>query len=97
MFVTLVSNSGEGTRRQVEVAPGTTLNDFVASQGFGDSSRFKVRVNRFEVNGNPVLEQGDTISVTPSKIAGALEVAIEIAKAEGDVALASGLETLLTY
>lgn len=72
MRVTLNSNTGEGTTQTLDVSPGTIVRDFLDDQNLNDPSRFTVRVNNRAVDlDTEVLQDGDRISVTPLKVAGA--------------------------
>ena len=66
-------NQGAGTAETVPVNPGTTLAQFLTAKQLYDSSRYSWTVNRREVD-NPeteILQEDDSVSVTPEKVPGA--------------------------
>jgi len=74
--VFMVSNSGNGVPVRFPVAEGTTLDAFLnVSFDGGDLDDFviKVRSNGTSVQayGEYVLQDGDRVSLTPSKVEGA--------------------------
>ena len=72
MKVLFINNHGSGYADYVDVAEGTRIDKFVAeklpSQGADD---LLIRVNRQPVPADYVLQEGDRISATPTKIEGA--------------------------
>lgn len=72
MQITLISNSGDGDTQTITLDEGTTLATFCGNYGFSDSDRFSVRVNKRVVPTSEVLQDGDRITVTPTKVPGAL-------------------------
>jgi sulfur carrier protein ThiS len=70
--IRLVSNEGAGFADTVEVADNTTIGELFAQRMPGqDASRFNIRVNGDNVQRNEVLCNGDRVTITPNKIAGA--------------------------
>ncbi len=73
--VTLVSNNGSGLPCHVPVVEGTTLEKFLEVSFDGDPDEFttRVRANGVTVDAHCdyVLQDGDKISMAPSKIEGA--------------------------
>jgi len=68
-----VNNNGSGFADYVEVAEGTTVEQFFAERvPHGKPQDYLIRVNRQPVAANQVLQEGDRISVTPTKIEGAM-------------------------
>jgi hypothetical protein len=73
MKLLYVNNDGGGFADYVDVTPGTTVETF-----FGErmSSRkpddFLIRVNRQPVARDYVLQENDRVTITPTKIEGAL-------------------------
>lgn len=72
MRILLLNNEGAGFADYVEVEPGTTVAQLFAmklpDRPTGD---FLIRVNRQPVAADQVLAEGDRVSITPTKIAGA--------------------------
>lgn len=72
MKIMYLNNDGGGYADYVEVSPGTTVDRF-----FGDRMTdrnpedFLIRVNRQPVPRDCVLQEGDRVSITPTKIEGA--------------------------
>jgi sulfur carrier protein ThiS len=72
MKVLYLNNEGAGFADHVEVEPATTVTKFFAQRLPGRKAEdFLIRVNRQPVAADQVLQDGDRISITPSKIAGA--------------------------
>ena len=73
MRILYVNNDGGGVADYVEVSPGMTVETF-----FNDKmpnrkpDDFLIRVNRQPVARDYVLQEGDRITITPTKIEGAL-------------------------
>ena len=67
-----VNNHGGGFADHVEVPEGTTIEKFF-SQRMPDqaSADFLIRVNRLPTPRDYVLQDGDRITITPTKIEGA--------------------------
>ena len=74
MKVLFVNNNGGGFADHIEVAEGTTVQklfeDRIAGGKPGD---YLIRVNRQPVAAEQVLQPGDRVSITPTKIEGAAE------------------------
>ena len=72
MKLLYINNEGAGFADHVEVADGTTVSQFFAKQMSGRAADdFLIRVNRQPVSADQVLQEGDRISITATKIAGA--------------------------
>ena len=73
MRVLFINNDGGGFADYIEVAEGTTV-DRLFSQQLPDREPedFLIRVNRQPVARDHVLQKGDRITMTPTKIEGAL-------------------------
>jgi sulfur carrier protein ThiS len=72
MKILLINNDGGGFADYVEVEGGTTVNQFFAKHMEGAKpSNYLIRVNRQPVAADQVLQDGDRISITPTKIEGA--------------------------
>ena len=73
MKILYVNNDGGGFADYVEVAEGTTVTKFFAEQvPHGKPQDYLIRVNRQPVAADQVLQEGDRVSLTPTKIEGAL-------------------------
>ena len=73
MKVLYVNNDGGGFADTVEVADGTTVAGFFAEKSPGRRpSDYLIRVNRLPASAEQVLQPGDRVTVTPTKIEGAL-------------------------
>ena len=72
MRLLFINNDGGGFANYVDVAPGTTVAQFLQKH-LSDQTpeNFMLRVNRQPVASDQVLQEGDRISATPVKIAGA--------------------------
>jgi sulfur carrier protein ThiS len=72
MRVLYVNNDGGGFADYVEVAEGTTVNKFFSQKmAGGEPCDYLIRVNRQPVPRDYVLQEGDRITITPTKIEGA--------------------------
>ena len=67
-----INNDGAGFADHVEVDDGLTVAAFFAEKLAGrKADDFLIRVNRLPTPADQVLQPGDRISITPSKIEGA--------------------------
>ena len=67
-----LNNDGAGFADYVEAPEGTTVEQFFADRiPNGKPQDYLIRVNRQPVAANQILQDGDRISVTPTKIEGA--------------------------
>ena len=72
MQVLYINNDGAGFADYLPVDPGTTVEAFFHKQvASGRAADYLIRVNRQPVARDYVLQDGDRISITPSKIEGA--------------------------
>ncbi|HAU39062.1 MAG TPA: molybdopterin converting factor [Phycisphaerales bacterium] len=70
--ILFVNNDGGGFADYVEVAPGTTVEKFFTQRIAGrDAADYLIRVNRQPVARDYVLQDGDRVTMTPTKIEGA--------------------------
>lgn len=73
--VTLVSNDGAGLPVQIPVAEGTTLEKFLEVSFEGNPDEFVIRVRcngtSVTVHEDYVLQDGDRVSLAPTKVDGA--------------------------
>jgi sulfur carrier protein ThiS len=72
MKVLCINNNGAGFADYVEIDTGTTVQQFFATQIPGGKPQdYLVRVNRLPVAAEQVLQEGDRVSFTATKIEGA--------------------------
>jgi hypothetical protein len=72
MKILYINNDGGGFADHVEIAAGTTVEAFFAERvTHGKAQDYLIRVNRQPVSANQVLQEGDRVSFTPTKIEGA--------------------------
>ena len=73
MKILLINNDGGGFADYVEVPEGTTVRQcFEKHIGHGSPANYLIRVNRQPVPSDQQLQDGDRISITPTKIEGAV-------------------------
>ena len=73
MKVFYLNNTGGGFADTIEVAEGTTLGQFFAQKMPGQSAQdYLVRLNRQPASAEEVLTDGARVSITPTKIQGAV-------------------------
>ena len=72
MRVLFINNDGGGFADYLEVAEGTTVGTFFCEQlPHGAPGDYLIRVNRLPATANQLLQAGDRVSITPTKIEGA--------------------------
>ncbi len=72
MQVLFINNHGSGYADYVDVANGTTIEEFLAKKlPNHQADDLLIRVNRQPVARDYVLQNGDRVSATPTKIQGA--------------------------
>jgi hypothetical protein len=72
MKVLVINNDGAGFADYLDVSNGTTVAQLFAQQsGQGKPSDYLIRVNRQPCASDQVLQEGDRVSITPTKIEGA--------------------------
>ncbi|QEG41329.1 molybdopterin converting factor [Roseimaritima ulvae] len=72
MKVLLINNDGAGFADYIDVDSGTSVGDLFAQRiGAGKEANYLIRVNRLPVARDQMLQEGDRISITPTKIEGA--------------------------
>lgn len=72
MKVLWINNDGGGFADYVEVVPGTTVKQFFEERLPGRKPEdYLIRVNRQHVASDCALQEGDRVSMTPTKIEGA--------------------------
>ena len=73
MKILVINNDGGGFADYVDVAEGTTVTQLLEQQiGSAKPSNYLIRVNRQPCPADQVLQEGDRISITPTKIEGAI-------------------------
>ncbi len=76
MKIFYINNSGAGFAEQIEVAQGTTLGQLFASRMPGcHPGDYLIRLNRQPAGSDEPLAEGSRVSITPTKIEGALACA----------------------
>ena len=71
MQIMYINNDGSGYCDHVETSEGTTVGSFFEQRVQGRPTDYLIRVNRQPVTSDQVLQPGDRISITPTKIQGA--------------------------
>ena len=73
MRIMYINNDGGGFADYINIADNTTVEQFFAIKMQGrDASDYMIRVNRQPVSRDCILREGDRVTVTPTKIEGAL-------------------------
>ena len=73
MRVLYVNNDGGGFADHIDIEAGTTVAELFEEKMPGRVPEdFLIRVNRQPVSAGQVLQEGDRISISPTKIAGAV-------------------------
>jgi hypothetical protein len=72
MRVLYINNDGGGFADHIEVAEGTSVAELFAQRlPSRQPEDYLIRVNRLPAGADQVLQEGDRISMTPTKIEGA--------------------------
>lgn len=72
MKILFINNDGGGFADQIEIADGTTVQElFQQKLPHGQPSEYLIRVNRQPTTSETVLQPGDRVTITPTKIEGA--------------------------
>ena len=72
MRVLFINNDGGGFADHIEIPDGQTVQElFAARLPHTKSQNYLIRVNRQPVTPDQVLQEGDRVSFTPTKIEGA--------------------------
>lgn len=72
MRVLFINNDGGGFADHIEIEPGTTVQSlFQQRLKSSQPQDYLIRVNRQPVSPDQVLQEGDRVSFTPTKIEGA--------------------------
>jgi len=76
MKVLVINNNGGGFADYVEIPEGTTVREMFQRQlAGGKPDQYLIRVNRLPTAADQILQEGDRISFTPTKIEGAQHTA----------------------
>jgi len=68
----LINNDGAGFADYINIDEGTTVAKLFAQRmPHGRAESYLIRVNRQPVASDQVLQEGDRVSITPTKIEGA--------------------------
>ncbi len=74
MRVLYINNDGGGFANYVDIAENTTVDKFFNEKLFGNKSEdYLIRVNRQPVARDYVLQEGDRVTATPTKVEGAVQ------------------------
>ncbi|WP_437192475.1 MoaD/ThiS family protein [Planctomicrobium sp. SH527] len=77
MKILFLNNLGAGFADQIDIPEGTTVAQlFEQRVSHGSPADYLIRVNRQPTTSDYVLQPGDRVSVTPTKIEGALRAGI---------------------
>jgi hypothetical protein len=72
MRILFINHDGGGFADHIDVPAGTTAEKFFHDQIRSGSPRdYLIRINRQPVASGQVLQEGDRVSITPTKIEGA--------------------------
>ena len=72
MQIMFINNFGGGFADYVNVEPGTSVERFFGQHmGEARPEDYLIRVNRMPVARDHVLQEGDRITITPTKVEGA--------------------------
>jgi hypothetical protein len=75
MTIVFINNHGGGFADRIEVAEGTTVKQLFETKLSGCQPQdYLIRVDRLPASADQVLHEGARVSITPTKIAGALLV-----------------------
>ena len=71
MKALFINNDGAGFADYVEIQLNTTVSQFFDQRCSGKPADYLIRVNRQPVTSDTILQEGDRITVTLTKIEGA--------------------------
>ena len=71
MRILFINNDGGGFADQIDIADGMTVQQLFEQRIKGHSTDYLIRVNRQPTTRETVLQPGDRVSITPTKIEGA--------------------------
>jgi sulfur carrier protein ThiS len=73
MRILFIDNDGAGFADHIDIAENTTIEQFFKIKMSGkEVSDYLIRVNRQPVARDYVLREGDRVTITPTKIEGAV-------------------------
>lgn len=73
MKILFINNDGGGFADHIDVADGTTVAELFAQRLPNRCAEdFLIRVNRLPTTKDQVLQEGDRVSMTPTRIEGAI-------------------------
>lgn len=72
MKVLFVNNDGGGFADHIEIDEGITVSELFAQRlPHSQAEDYLIRVNRMPASADQVLQEGDRVTMTPTKIEGA--------------------------
>lgn len=72
MKILFINNDGGGFADHIEIEDGITVSELFSQRSRGcQPEDYLIRVNRQPAAGDQVLQEGDRVSMTPTKIQGA--------------------------
>lgn len=72
MKILYINNDGSGFADHVDIVAGTTVQQFFGERvAHGRPEDYLIRVNRLPAAADQILQEGDRVSFTPTKIEGA--------------------------
>lgn len=75
MQILFINNDGAGFADQIEIDNGTNVQQlFEQKIPHGTPDSYLIRVNRQPTTSDYVLQPGDRVSITPTKIEGAIPI-----------------------
>jgi sulfur carrier protein ThiS len=75
MRILFIDNDGAGFADYIDIAENTTVEQFFKIKMSGrEASDYLIRVNRQSVAKDYVLREGDRVTITPTKIEGAVKM-----------------------
>jgi sulfur carrier protein ThiS len=75
MRILFIDNDGAGFADYIDIAENTTVEQFFTIKMSGrEASDYLIRVNRQPVAKDYVLREGDRVTITPTKIEGAVKM-----------------------
>jgi len=72
MKILLIDSTGAGFASPLDVEPGTTVGALFLERVGGDPKDYLIRVNRQAATINQTLQESDRVSISPTKIQGAV-------------------------
>ncbi|SFJ15367.1 molybdopterin converting factor [Planctomicrobium piriforme] len=78
MKILFLNNDGGGFADHIDVPPETTLAQlFTQRVPHGRAADYLIRVNRQPAPSDYILQEGDRVSLTPTKIEGAVQPVVQ--------------------